>query len=87
MLVEVWNRVGLEGMAQVDLGTKRNAHQSLAALNGMASEVIAGLAETLARIARPDLGSITPAAGAARENVVRPPAGGIVEAAVPAERR
>jgi glucosyl-3-phosphoglycerate synthase len=87
MLVEVWNRVGLEGMAQVDLGTKRNAHQSLAALNGMASEVIAGLAETLARIGRPDLGSITPAAGAVRETVVRPPAGGIVEAAFPAERR
>ncbi len=77
MLVEVWNRVGIKGMAQVDLGTKRNAHQSLAALNGMAGEVIAGLAETLARLGRSDLGSIRPAPGASRETVVRPPAGGI----------
>lgn len=83
MLVEVWNRIGIEGMAQVDLGTKRNAHQSLAALNGMATEVIAGLAETLARLGRSDLGSITPASGAERETVVRPPAGGIVAAAFP----
>lgn len=83
MLVEVWNRIGIEGMAQVDLGTKRNAHQSLAALNGMATEVIAGLAETLARLGRSDLGSITPAPGAERETVVRPPAGGIVAAAFP----
>mgnify|MGYP001815957939 FL=1 len=67
-------------MAQVDLGTKRNAHQSLAALNGMASEVIAGLAETLSRLGRTDLGSIRPAPGAAREAVVRPPAGGIAAA-------
>ena len=80
MLVEVWSRVGIEGMAQVDLGTKRNAHQSLAALNGMAAEVIAGLAETLARLGRSDLGSIRPAPGAERETVVRPPAGGIAAA-------
>jgi len=87
MLVEVWSRVGIEGMAQVDLGTKRNAHQSLAALNGMASEVIAGLAETLARLGRADLGSISPAPGAARDTVVRPPAGGIAAATFPSAGR
>lgn len=87
MLVEVWNRVGIEGMAQVDLGTKRNAHQSLAALNGMASEVIAGLAETLTRISRSDLGSIRAAPGAIRESVVRPPAGGIAAATFPVSDR
>lgn len=76
MLVEVWDRVGLDGMAQVDLGTKRNAHQSLAALNGMAGEVIAGLAETLGRLGRPDLGRIEPAPGTEREVLVRPPAAG-----------
>lgn len=81
MMVEVWNRIGLAGMAQVDLGTKRNAHQSLAALNGMASEVIAGLAETLARLNRPDLGTLRAAPGAERETVVRPAFGGIAEAA------
>jgi glucosyl-3-phosphoglycerate synthase len=83
MLVEVWNRIGIDGMAQVDLGTKRNAHQSLAALNGMASEVIAGLSETLGCLGRPDLGVITPAPGAERETTVRPPAGGIAAGASP----
>ena len=37
MLIEVWGRVGIRGMARVELGTKRNAHQSLAALSGMSS--------------------------------------------------
>lgn len=87
MLVEVWDRVGIEGMAQVDLGTKRNTHQSLAALNGMAAEVIAGLSETLARLRRPDLGSIRPAPGSSREIVVRPPAGGIAAATFPTPAR
>lgn len=83
MMVEVWNRIGLAGMSQVDLGTKRNAHQSLAALNGMASEVIAGLAETLERLGRDDLGRITPAPGAGRETVVRPPFGQTAGTAFP----
>ena len=73
MLVEVWNRVGLDAMAQVDLGTKRNAHQSLSALNGMANEVVAALAEVLDRLARPDLGRIEGAEDARSAPVVRPP--------------
>lgn len=73
MLVEVWDRVGLEGMAQVGLGTKRNAHQSLASLNGMSNEVIAGLAETLERLDRPGLGRILAAEGGGGVQVVRPP--------------
>ena len=75
MLVEVWDRVGIEGMAQVGLGTKRNAHQSLASLNGMSNEVIAGLAETLERLDRPGLGRIVAAEGAGGAQVVRPPFG------------
>jgi glucosyl-3-phosphoglycerate synthase len=43
MLVEVWRRVGLERMAQVDLLSKRNSHQSLAQLGQMSREVIAAL--------------------------------------------
>ena len=73
MLIEVWNRVGLDAMVQVDLGTKRNAHQSLSALNGMANEVIAALAEVLDRLDRPDLGRIEAAAGSRPSPVVRPP--------------
>jgi len=75
MLVEVWDRVGLEGMAQVGLGTKRNTHQDLIALNGMANEVIAGLAETLDRLDREGLGRIESAPDAAAPQAVRPPFG------------
>ncbi len=73
MLVEVWDRVGLEGMAQVGLGTKRNAHQSLASLNGMSNQVLAGLAETLDRLDRDGLGRIIAAEGTSSTQVVRPP--------------
>ncbi len=73
MLVEVWDRVGLDAMAQVDLGTKRNAHQSLSALNGMANEVTSALAEVLDRLDRPELGRITAAGDARQGPAVRPP--------------
>ena len=76
MSIEVWDRVGLDAMAQVDLGTKRNAHQSLSALNGMANEVVGALAEVLDRLDRPDLGRMTPAADSGSTPVVRPPFAG-----------
>ncbi len=72
MLVEVWAQIGLEGMAQVGLGTKRNAHQSLASLGGMSNEVIEALASTLMRIGRDDLGSIAAAEGVAGALTMRP---------------
>jgi glucosyl-3-phosphoglycerate synthase len=43
MLVEVWRRLGLERMAQVGLGSKRNSHQSLPSLGKMAREVVEAL--------------------------------------------
>ena len=45
MLVDVWRRIGLERMGQVDLGSKRNSHQSLASLAEMARDVVAALAQ------------------------------------------
>jgi len=72
MLIEVWDRIGLEGMAQVGLGTKRNAHQSLADLGGMAGEVIEALSSTLTDLNRSDLGQVTSAEGINRDLVVRP---------------
>ncbi|MGK2932628.1 MAG: glucosyl-3-phosphoglycerate synthase [Solirubrobacterales bacterium] len=72
MLVEVWNLIGIEAMAQVSLGTKRNAHQSLASLGGMANEVIEALASTLDTLGRDDLGSIGAAEGVAGSLTVRP---------------
>jgi glucosyl-3-phosphoglycerate synthase len=40
MLIDAWREVGLERLAQVDLGTRQNRHQSLRALSTMAYEVI-----------------------------------------------
>ncbi len=43
MLVDVWRARGLDRMAQVGLGSKRNSHQALADLGAMAREVIEAL--------------------------------------------
>jgi hypothetical protein len=40
MLIDVLRTVGLERMAQVDLGTRQNRHQPLADLSRMALEVL-----------------------------------------------
>ncbi len=40
MMIDVFAEVGLEGMAQVDLGTRQNRHQSLASLTKMSSVVL-----------------------------------------------
>ena len=44
MMIDVYAEVGLEGMAQVDLGTRQNRHQSLASLTRMSSVVLRTLA-------------------------------------------
>ena len=40
MLIDVFDQVGLAAMAQVDLGTRQNRHQSLASLTRMSSVVL-----------------------------------------------
>src|SRR5487761_176971 len=40
MLIDVFDQVGLSAMAQVDLGTRQNRHQSLANLSRMSSVVL-----------------------------------------------
>ncbi len=52
MLIDVWRKVGLEGMAQVDLEEHRNRHQPLAALVPMAQTVLATIAGRLQREGR-----------------------------------
>jgi glucosyl-3-phosphoglycerate synthase len=52
MLIDVWNEVGLEGMAQVDLEEHRNRHQPLSALTPMAFAVLATIATRLQREGR-----------------------------------
>ena len=55
MLIDVFDQVGLKAMAQVDLGTRQNRHQSLANLSRMSSVVLRtvaareGLAQRLDR--------------------------------------
>jgi glucosyl-3-phosphoglycerate synthase len=52
MLIDVWREVGLEGIAQVDLGVHHNHHQPLQALSPMASTVLATVARRLEREGR-----------------------------------
>jgi glucosyl-3-phosphoglycerate synthase len=52
MLIDVWNEVGLDGMAQVDLEEHRNRHQPLSALTPMAFAVLATIAARLQREGR-----------------------------------
>ena len=40
MLIDAWWQVGLDGMAQVNLGTRQNRHRSLAELTPMAATVL-----------------------------------------------
>jgi glucosyl-3-phosphoglycerate synthase len=72
MLVDVWRQVGIEGMAQVDLGSKRNSHQDLAALAEMSREVIEALS---ARLREPSAatGALRPAPGVDTRLRERPP--------------
>ena len=74
MLVAVWQRLGLERMAQVGLGSKRNSHQALPQLREMAREVIEAL---LAQIAESEPGGASadrPTLAEAEQSfVTRPP--------------
>jgi len=47
ILIDVWRRIGLDRIAQVDLDEHRNAHQSLAQLAPMALTVLATIARRL----------------------------------------
>jgi glucosyl-3-phosphoglycerate synthase len=52
MLIDVWRLLGLDGIAQVDLGVHRNRSQSLAALAPMAATVLATIARRVAQEGR-----------------------------------
>jgi glucosyl-3-phosphoglycerate synthase len=47
MLIDVWRKLGLDGIAQVDLDEHRNRHQPLSALEPMARTVLATIASRL----------------------------------------
>ncbi len=52
MLIDAWRAVGLDGMAQVDLGEHRNRSQGLAELAPMARTVLATIARRVAEEGR-----------------------------------
>ena len=52
MLIDVWEAVGLGGIAQVDLDVHHNAHQSLTALSSMSYSVLEVIASRLVRDGR-----------------------------------
>ncbi len=81
LLIDAYRRVGLDGIAQVDLDVRQNAHQSLRDLGPMAYAVLQAVAGRLEREGRlagplpdafllPDTGGPRPAAAAPVE---RPP--------------
>ncbi|HXR28303.1 MAG TPA: glucosyl-3-phosphoglycerate synthase [Solirubrobacteraceae bacterium] len=47
MLIDVWRRIGIEGIAEVDLEEHRNRHQPLTALTPMAATVLATIVRRL----------------------------------------
>jgi glucosyl-3-phosphoglycerate synthase len=52
LLIDAYRTVGLEGIAQVDLDVRQNAHQSLRELGPMASAVLQAVASRLHREGR-----------------------------------
>jgi glucosyl-3-phosphoglycerate synthase len=65
--IDIWKRVGSDGIAQVDIGERRQPHQPLKALNRMASTVLTAVCERLAEEGRMD-----PATVPRAQHVVRP---------------
>jgi glucosyl-3-phosphoglycerate synthase len=77
-LIDVYHEVGIGAMAQVDLDVRRNQHQPLSALGGMATEVAATVAARLHAEGRLDSAPSVverPPIGSARWGRSRPPAG------------
>jgi glucosyl-3-phosphoglycerate synthase len=71
MLIDAWRIVGVDGLAQVDLGTRQNRHQSLRELSAMAYAVMVAAesrflgtdfadAHVCASIAVPPIGGVGP---------------------------
>lgn len=73
MLLDAWDLLGGEGVAQVDLEVHRNTHQPLSSLSSMAQSVLAAIAVRLQREGR-----LEPDGLAAPELLERPPLASVV---------
>jgi glucosyl-3-phosphoglycerate synthase len=60
MDIEIWKRVGIDGIAQVDIGERRQPHQPLKSLGGMASTILAAVCERLVEEERMEAGAAPP---------------------------
>jgi glycosyltransferase involved in cell wall biosynthesis len=60
MLVDALRLVGLEALAEVDLGSRQNRHQSLRALSAMAAEVMVAVERRVGAAPRPSSPSFMP---------------------------
>ena len=79
LLVDAWRDVGIDALAQVDLGARRNRHQALAALGPMAYVVLGAVCSRLERDGRLASGDAGP--------LLRPDAGRIDTLEVPLVER
>jgi glucosyl-3-phosphoglycerate synthase len=68
MDIDIWKRVGVVGIAQVDIGERRQPHQPLKSLSGMASTILAAVCERLVAEGRMEADAAPEA-----DFVVRPP--------------
>jgi glucosyl-3-phosphoglycerate synthase len=64
MLIDCLRLAGLDSLAQVDLGVRRNDHQSLRALSAMALEVMVAVERRTGTAARPGTAGFRPQPGA-----------------------
>ena len=68
MVIDVWKAIGIAGMAQVDIGERRQPHQPLKSLSGMASTILGAVSERLVAEGRMEADAAPPA-----DFAVRPP--------------
>lgn len=71
MMIDALGLVGLDAMAEVDLGTRQNSHQGLRALSLMAAEVMVAVERRIGAPARPDAPSFRPRPEAGEAEVWR----------------
>jgi glucosyl-3-phosphoglycerate synthase len=76
MLIDVWRRVGIDALAQVDLDVRQNQHQPLTELGPMAASVLGGIARKLE-----EDGRLEPSSSA--EFLAPQPGGGFEQRGVP----
>ena len=66
--IDIWKEVGIDAIAQVDIGERRQPHQPLKSLSGMASTILAAVCARLV-----DEGRMEPDAAPRADFAIRPP--------------